>query len=242
MLRIRDFETLRRAYSAHDDLTLDDALDQIGNPSADAVVDFALSQMCSPDRNVRVLMLRILRHQQGERAMRAVLAGLKDERRRVCAVAIQACPKYLTYPEIVARLEDIAKDASLKRKLRRRALSMLAGDEGRLQGDLTVAVFAALTRLMADREYRFTIIFGLARLDLTPRVTTLLEEFARSEDKREREMAQRRLGGERVIHIDAYSGHEALHQRIMQECEIAHGRMFYWLPRAGWPEITLPTT
>ena len=203
---------------------------------------FALSQMCSPDRNVRVLMLRILRHQQGERAMRAVLAGLQDERRRVCAVATQGCPNFLDYPEIVTRLEDIAKDASLKRKLRRRALSMLAGDEGRLQGDLTVPVFAALTRLMAEGEYRFTIIFGLARLDLTPRVAALLKESARSKDKREREMAQRRLGGERVIHIDAYSAHEALHRRIRQNCEIAHGRMFYWLPSAGWPEITLPST
>ena len=242
MLSISDFETLRRAYSAYDDLTLDDVLDQIGNPSADAVVDFALSQMCSPDRNVRVLMLRILRHQPGERAMRAVLAGLQDESRRVCAVAIRGCPNYLEYPEIVARLAEIAKDASLKRKLRRRALSMLAGDEGRLQGDLTVAVFAALTRLMAAGEFGFTIVFGLARLDLAPRVMILLEEFARSEANSERQMAQRALDGERVIHIDAYSGHEALRQRIRQECEIAHGRMFYWLPRAGWPAITLPST
>ncbi len=186
MLSISDFETLRRAYNAHDNLTLDEALDQIGNPSADAVVDFALSQMCSPDRNVRVLMLRILPHQQGEQAMRAVLAGLQDESRRVCAVAIQASSNYLSNAEIVTRLEDIAKDASLKRKLRRRALSMLAGDEGRLEDDLTEAVFAALTRLMAEGEYRFTIIFGMARLDLTPRVAAVLEEFARSEDKGER--------------------------------------------------------
>ena len=75
-------------------------------------------------------MLRVLQHQQGDVAMRGVLAGLNDEARRVCAVAIQASGNYLAYPEIVARLAEIARDSTLKRKLRRRALSMLAGTKG----------------------------------------------------------------------------------------------------------------
>ena len=132
-------------------------------------------------------------------------------------------------------LEAITRDKSLKRKLRRRALSMLAGDEGRLQSDLAQPVADALTRLMADAAYRFAIVFGLVRLGITPRVKALLQAFADADDERERELARRALGGERVVHIDAYARDEALHQRIMESCDIAHGRMFYWIPRAGMP-------
>ncbi len=235
MLSISDMETLRDAYSAYSDMTLRDALERIGNPSAKTVVDFALAGMVSPDRNTRVLMLRVLKHQHGEMAMRGVCAGLQDAGRRVCAVAIQACPNFMTFPEIVERLELISNSLTRKRKLRRRAISMLAGDEGRMQGDLTPAVVAALTRLMTDAEYRFRIVFGLVRLELAPRTKTLFEDIAHSENDRERELASRALSGERVIHIDAYARDEALHRRIMTSCEIAHGRMYYWLPRKGLP-------
>ena len=231
MLSISDLEKLREAYSARKDLRPADALREIGNPSADAIVASAFKQMTHWDRNARVLALRVLAHQRGERAMRGVLAGLNDEKRRVCAVAIQACPNYLEYADIVTRLEEIARDAGLKRKLRRRALSMLAGNEGRLNGELTLAAAAALRRLMADAEFRFAILFGLVRLELTPRVKSILETFARSADAAERDMARRALAGERVIHIDAYAADEAMQRRIMATCEIAHGRMYYWLPR-----------
>lgn len=239
MLSISDFETLRCAYSAYDGLTLDEAMDQIGKPAVESLVDSAVAQMSSEDRNVRVLMLRILRHQQGAAAMRGVLAGLHDETRRVCAAAIQACPNYLAFGEIVTRLEELALDERLKRKLRRRALSMLAGNEGRMKGDITLPVDASLRRLMTRDELRFTILFGLVRLDSALRITALLEDFARSGDVREHGIARRALDGERVMHIDAYRSDQALHRRIMRDCEIANGRMFYWLPRSGWPVKTL---
>lgn len=231
MLSISDLDKLREAYSAHSDVSLADALRQIGDPSEEAIVAFAADQMSHSDRNVRVLALRVLLHQRGERAMRGVLAGLNDEKRRVCAVAIQAAANYLDHADIVGRLEEIARDAGLKRKLRRRALSMLAGNDGRLGGELTLAAAAALRRLMAESEFRFAILFGMVRLELTPRVKSILETFARSADEAERDMARRALGGERVIHIDGYAADEAMQRRIMETCEIAHGRMFYWLPR-----------
>ena len=240
MLSISDFQTLRRAYSAHDDLTLGEALERIGSPSVESLVDSARSHMRSRNRNVRVLMLRILRHQPGELAMPGVLAGLNDGTRRVCVAAIQACPNYLAHPQIVAQLEAIVRESRMTRKLRQRALSMLAGAEGRMPGDLTPPVFAALKRLMLEEEHRFTILFGLARLDAMPRTRLLLEDFARSDEARERGIARRALDGEKVIHIDAYTSDPALHRRITQTCEIAYGRMYYWLPRAGWPLRSLP--
>ncbi len=242
MLSIADMNLLRDAYSAYSELRPAEAMAMIGNPSVEDLVDRALAGMVDRDRNARVLMLRVLQHQRGDAAMRGVLAGLNDEVRRVCAAAIQASGNYLDYPEIVARLQAIARDSSLKRKLRRRALSMLAGDEGRQQGDLRPAAFDALSELMQEPAYRFSIAFGLARLDLQPRVETLLERFARSPDEKERALAQRALGGERVIHIDGYARDESLRRRIAESCDIAHGRMYYWLPRAGLPAEALATS
>lgn len=236
MLTIADFQLLRRAYNANDRLSLPEALRQIEQFDDRSLIQSALAFMANGDRNQRVLALRILRHQRGQDAAQAILAGLNDPSRRVCAVAIQACPNYLAHPPLVARLEAIATDHSMKRKLRRRALSVLAGDEGRMHGDLAQPVVAALKRLMTTQpEQRFAIVFGLARLDLQPHIAALLGDFAASPVAVECEIARRALNGEIIAHIDAYTADPAAHQRIMQSCDIAHGRMFYWLPRAGLP-------
>ena len=76
---------------------------------------------------------------------------------------------------------------------------------------------------------------------MTPRVNALLNEFARSDDSRERELAERALQGEQVIHIDNYAADEELQRRIIDTCDIAHGRMYYWLPRTGMPAEALPS-
>jgi len=238
MLSIGDLEKLREGYSAYSNLSIEDALREVGDPSQQAIVDAAVSAMSQSNRNARVLALRVLAHQRGDEAMRGVLAGLRDEKRRVCAVAIQASAHFLAYEEIVARLEAIAQDTALKGKLRRRALSMLAGDEGRLLGDLTPAVSAALGRLMAESAYRFAIVFGLVRLDLGQRVEAMLEDFARSSDEAERRMAERALGGERVIHIGNYEADEGLQRWIMENCDRAHGRMYYWAAREDVARVT----
>ena len=235
MLCIADMKTLREAYQLGDAASREAALAQMGEPTPAELVEYALAQLASRDRNIRVLMLRVLREQQGERAMQGVLTGLHDGARRVCAVAIQACPNFLAYAGIVARLEAMAIDARLKRKLRRRALSMLAGDEGRMTGDLTAAASAALHRLIQQPACRFAILFGLTRLSLAPRTQALLERFAQSDAAAERSLAQRALSGEFIVHINNYAQDETQQQAIMQRCEIAHGRMYYWLPRAGLP-------
>ena len=240
MLSIDDLQTLRAAYGARDDALVAEALRRMGAPSFETLVDSAVARISHADRNARVLALRILTRQRGEKAMRGVLAGLNDDARRVCSVAIQACPNYLESDEIAQSLEAIARDSGRTRKLRYRALAMLSGDDGRLRGDLTPPVACALSRLLAEDEYRFTIAFGLARLELGPRIELLLREVARSGDERERALARRALKGERVIHIDAYTSDEALHQGIRETCRIAHGRMFYWIPREGFPALSLP--
>ena len=226
MLTIRDCEKLRDRYAAGNESPLDDA-----GISAAELVDFAAAQMTNPDRNIRVLMLRLLSRQSGDMAMHAVLRGLRDESRRVCAVAIQACPNFMHYEAIVAQLVAIARDRKRKRKLRRRALSMLAGDEGRWRGDVTAAIEVALQSLMRESAYRFAVLFGLARLEPGERISKLLRQFAASSDSGEADMARRALDGEVVIHLDRYADDEAQRRRIVETGDLAHGRMYYWLPR-----------
>lgn len=231
MLSVGDLQMLRQARIVGGNVSADNVLRQLGDPADEAIIDFAVEQMSCSDRNIRVLALRVLEYYYGDRALQGLLAGLRDEKRRVCAAAIQACPNYLEHEVVAKRLAEIVRDATLKRKLRRRALSMLAGNEGRLRGDLTRAAAAALRWLMAEQEYRFAILFGLVRLGAAPRVISLIEAFSASANEMERRMAGRALGGERVIHIDRYTADEKMRQRIMHSCDIAHGRMYYWLPR-----------
>ena len=231
MLTIRDCKILREAYSPNSGLTVDEAGRLIGNPTDETLIGYACEQMSNPDRNVRVLMLRLLAQQTGAQAAHGVLSGWCDEQRRVCAVAIQACANYLYHVEVVRQLVSIAIDPKRKRKLRRRALSMLSGDEGRWKGDLTRPVFAALSSLTQDQELRFTILFGLIRLEMAPRIESLLAEFAESGDEAERLLAKRALEGERVIHIDNYADDSEGQRQIMERCDTAYGRMYYWIPR-----------
>lgn len=239
MLSVGDLKMLRQARNVGSNVSAAQLMRQLGDPTDEAIVEFAVEQMSHSDRNVRVLALRVLKHYRGDRALQGLLAGLRDEKRRVCAAAIQACPNYLEREAVAERLEEIVRDTAVKRKLRRRALSMLAGNEGRLHGDLTRAAAAALRRLMAEREYRFAILFGLARLDAAPSIVSLVSDFAAAGNEMERRMARRALRGERVIHIDRCAADQEMHQRIMRTCDIAHGRMYYWLPRTDnvfWPE------
>ncbi|MDE2820960.1 MAG: hypothetical protein OXI40_14605 [Chloroflexota bacterium] len=67
MFTIRDCEVLREAYSPHSELAVDEAWRRIGSPTSDDLIAYACEQMSNPDRNVRVLMLRLLARQTGAR-------------------------------------------------------------------------------------------------------------------------------------------------------------------------------
>jgi len=70
---------LRDGYFEHVPISEQEALAELGNPSEEEIVDTALSGMKSEDRNRRVLMLRVLKHQTGDRAMLGILRGSKTK-------------------------------------------------------------------------------------------------------------------------------------------------------------------
>ncbi len=231
MLTLDDMRQLRDAYAPYMPVTEAEVLAQIGHPDRETIIDTALAGMQSADRNVRVLMLRVLGGQSGERAMGGILAGLNDPQRRVRQVAIQSCANYLEFPAITDRLKAMVLDETEKRKIRHHAMNALAGGMGGLVAELSETAAEALTSLAQMDQYRFAILFGLLTLDINERVEALLKDFVTNGSKDEAIMATRALCGYRVINIGVFDGHKAIQQQVMQTCDIALGRVWYWIKR-----------
>ena len=238
MLSIEAMRQLRDAYNPHMNVSEQAVLQKIGNPSADEIIETALAGMQSPDRNVRVLMLRVLNKQSGAKAMQGILTGLHDGKRRVRAVAIKCSRNYHHFPEIVNRLKAIALDEQEKNKIREAALSTLAGSEGHLVAELTDTAAEALESLAQMPKHRFQILLQLIRLDMNDNVKALLQAFVEHGNKQEAVMATRALYGYRVVHITMFQNDKAAEQYIRQTCEIAHERMLYWIPRDEYDRLT----
>jgi hypothetical protein len=238
MLSLDAMRKLRDAYNPYAGVSELDVLAEIGNPTRDEIIDTALQGLQSDDRNVRVVMLRVLRCQSGAKAMCGILTGLTDAKRRVREVAIKGSLNYRDHPEVALRLKAIITDDGEKRKIRRRALDALAGGVGVLVQDLTGAAADALGSLAQMPQYRFDILFGLLSLDLNERVEELLREFVKEGTKEEAVMATRALCGYRVVHIDILESDKATQERIRETCEIALGRAWYWVKRDEYAVLT----
>jgi hypothetical protein len=236
MLSLEAMRQMRIAYELP--ARQQEVLERLGNPTRAEIIDSALSGLKHEDRNVRVLMLRVLRWQTGEQAMRGILAGLNDPVRRVRSVAIRASGNYHEFPEITNRLKGMVTDDQETRKIRGQALSSLASVDRSAMDDLTQTAASALKTLAHIEKYRFDILFGLLRLDLTDRVEELLKEFVNNGTKAEAIMATRALCGYRVIHIGMFENDKAVQRHILQTCELAAGRMFYWITRAELQALT----
>jgi hypothetical protein len=222
---------LRDAYMPYSPVSERDVLEQLGNPSQDEIVESALAGLASDDRNVRVLMLRVLSGQSGFRAMRGIVAGLNDPKRRVREVAIKSSTNFHDYPEVTERLRAMAADEHETRRIRLFALISLAGGVGPLVSDLTAGDVRALESLAKLDAYRSTVLFGLLRLDLTETVEDLLREFVKTGTKDEAVMATRALCGYRVVNLGHFETGSAVQKYVIETCEIAAGRVWYWVKR-----------
>lgn len=227
---------LRQAYDPYSPVKESEALAQLGNPSSDEIVEAALAGMRSEDRNVRVLMLRVLKGQSGPKAMQGILAGLNDTKRRVRAVAIGSSVGFHGYPEITDRLRAIALDEHETRRIRRLALDALTGTAGSPAGELTANHIHALHVLAQNDAYRSGLLFRLLLLDLTGPVEELLREFVASGTREEAVMATRGLCGYRVVNLGQFES-EQTRAYITHMCELAAGRVWYWVKREQYANL-----
>jgi hypothetical protein len=187
-------------------------------PAADV-----LPFMDDDDRNVRVAALRVLAWTDGPDAVRGLLKGLDDPKRRVRDVAAKSCVRFASEPRIAARLlqaveeEDRASAAS--------AIEVLSGG---MNGWLGLAsdgpVLKAVEALADHPKFRQRALSALLRASaLDDKTTALLQRFVKDGSKDEAVFATRRLDGFRIVH-DA-----ELTDEQRGSAERAHGRVWYWV-------------
>ncbi|MEM7130319.1 MAG: HEAT repeat domain-containing protein [Chloroflexota bacterium] len=234
MLSLDAMKKLREAYNPHRPEVEQEILEELGHPNREEIVETALNGMESNDRNVRVLMLRVLGGQSGEKALQGILAGLQDEKRRVRFVALQSCASYLHFPEVAKLLESMITNESEKRNIRQGALMYLANGAGEGGGIYSETAVEAIKDLYLSEEYRKRILFGLVQVELTKQVENLLKMFVELGSKDEAVMATKALCGYYVVHIDGYS--DEARKQITQTCELALPRMHYWIQRGAFTE------
>ncbi len=105
------------------------------------------------------------------------------------------------------------------------------GQAVRLENGLADTAADALRNLAKIPRRRFEILFRLLQLELVDTVEELLREFVRDGSKEEAVMATRALCGYRVIHLGAFEGAPDIQSQIKQTCEVAAGRVYYWVKR-----------
>jgi hypothetical protein len=229
MLSIEDLQRLRFARQA-DGTRREDVMRALGVTPAE-VVSAATALMQSPDRNTRVAMLRVLAHESGEMAGQAVLAGLHDRARRARDVAARSCGHYLGIPAIVERLRTMAEDEGENRKIRWAALQALAGLVGEAPSRVPAIAADVLETMARTDRLRAEVLFRLLQVELTPEVERLLRDFVKTGTREEAVMATRALCGFQVVNLGQFSEPEK--SRVVQTCEVAAGRVWYWVKRAG---------
>ena len=232
MLTTQDLAKLRVSYNRPDLASArNEVLAELGNPSAEQIAEAALAGMSDQDRNVRVMMLRILDQQKTPGAIAGILLGLNDAERRVREVAVKCSVPHLSDIRILKRLREIALDEKEKRKTREYAfghvVSSLQNSKKKVSTDFSKLV---MKESLESERYRQKVLFHLVMLDLTEKAEELLKYFIKNGTREEAVTATRALCGFKVINLGGINDRKEK-KKIMQTCELAAGRVWYWVKR-----------
>jgi hypothetical protein len=161
----------------------------------------ALDAIRSEDRNVRVRALRAAFNEAKPEGAEVILVGLGDSKRRVKEVALKSSKPYLSDRRVVERITAMVEDETEYHRIRDKALFALGGGFPHVNkaGQLPEPAISALRSLAAVDRYRGAVLDRLVRMDLTPDVEALLEEYVRSGTKDEAVTATRALCGYRLV-------------------------------------------
>jgi hypothetical protein len=209
------------------------ALERLGNPSIDELVEFSLRGLDDPDRNVRGQMVRLAAAQRGPRAGLAIGKALRDPARRVRRLAVKLSGPFVGDADVEARLREIIEDESEITKIRSAAFLALSG--GGFLASLKSSPEDA-RRYLSDlpnlTQYRASALFVLVSMDpLSDAAREVLRHVIESGSREEAVAATRALSGFHVINLGSISD-PAERRRIAHDCEPARGRVFFWVPRA----------
>ena len=188
----------------------------------------ALEAIKSPDRNIRVRALRAAFSAAKPEGADVILAGLGDGKRRVKEVALKSSKPFLSDARIVERITAMVKDETEYHRIRDKALFALGGGFPNVNaaGQLPNAAIDALRSLAAVDKYRGDVLSRLVRMDLTPEVEALLNEFVRSGNKEEAVAATRALCGYRLVNWGTAKPAE-----LAAAGAVHAGGVHYWIRR-----------
>lgn len=232
MMSFESMQKLRDVYLPYeiDAKQVDEVFLRLGNPSIEEIVETANYYMDDPDRNVRVMMLRVLGNQSGQKAAEGILKGLKDGERRVRECAVKCSSNFLGFSFIVEAIKDIAVDEKEKKKIRRIALSyVVRGLEECPERAVDKTFDTLLDDLIKSEQYRMAVLFQLLHLELNDRVEELLKYYVKNGSREEAVMATKALCGYKVINLGDVD--EAVRKKIMQTCDLAAKHVSYWVKR-----------
>ena len=215
----------------------EDGLRTLGFPSQDELVTTALEGLDSDDRNVRVLMLRLLGQLGGERAASGILKGLSDAKRRVREVAVKSSLMFLDCPGVTERIDVIAGDENEINRVRDRACNVLAQycRQKHLPPTQGMLEYAGVRQLKHIREHktdelRLKALWSLLQLDLSEAVAGALQTVVKNGSRTEAILATRALSGLRVVNVN-HVADPTERSGIIKDCEPAGGGVFYWVRR-----------
>ena len=110
-------------------------------------------------------------------------------------VALKSSKPFLGDARVVDRISAMVRDETEFHRIQVKALFALAGGFPKVNqaGGLPEPAINALKSLAAVGKYRRAVLSRLVRVDLTPEVEALLNEYVRSGDKEEAVAATRAL-------------------------------------------------
>lgn len=205
---------------------------ELNNPSKDDMIAGAIEGMNDKDRNIRIVMLRIVAKEKTDAAIKGILLGLNDEKRRVREIAVKISRFFLHQKEVVDKLKEIIEDTDEKRKIRNSAFSILTGDRiyGEHAGELPKSIMVYLKELSKLDEYKSKIFYELLHLDLLDDVKELLKDYVKNGTKKQAVMATKALCGYKVIHLGMITDPKEK-EAIVKKENLAYGQVYYWVKR-----------
>jgi hypothetical protein len=232
MIKVKDLVRLYKSSLQGEVTEYNNIRKELGDPLRADIIVSAINGMKDEDRNVRIVMLRILEKEKTDAAVKGIIVGLNDKKRRVREIAVKISRFFLHREEIVEKLKVIIEDAEEKRKIRNIAFNILTGDKiyGEHAGDLPKPVLSYLKELAKLDDYKSRIFYELLHLDLNEDVKELLENFVKNGTREQAIMATKALCGYKVVHhgmIDDPKEKEAIYKKE----NLAYGQVYYWVKR-----------
>lgn len=189
------------------------------------VLETAIENMKSEDRNVRFAALRIISQFEGEKAANGVLTGLHDSKRRVRRLAVKSALNFCQHERIRARLSELMDDENEISKVKGAIFFALTGND---QNFPKVAV-DSLKVFAQSTKYRWQVLWKLAGMKMTKEIEMILRDFVKNGTKEEAVLATRVLCGYKVVNLGSFDKEER--KKIIDTCDIAYGRVYYWVKR-----------